>query len=239
MSKFSIIIPIYIPSSNIEHLNKYLIPCLDSIKKFSTHDRHELIIVSNGSCCEVINYLTSLNCDNISFYHTQNPLGFAKATNIGISLAKHENIVLLNDDTVLLDQPTDYWLDCLEHPTTDGKTVITGPSINYFMGLKFIIGFCLLVKKSFIDKYGKLDEEFSPGWGEDIDLCLRANQHGFYIKQTSHNTHVDNDLVVGSFPIYHKGEATFNTRPDFIELGRKLHQKMENRILSGYYGSIS
>ena len=239
MSKFSIIIPIYIPSSNIQHLDKYLKPCVDSIRKFSSPDKYELIIVSNGSCSMVVGYLASLNYSNVSFYHTKNPLGFAKAINIGLSIAKYENIILLNDDTVLLEQPVDFWLDCLESPTTDGRTVITGPSLNYFMGLKFIIGFCLLVKKSFIDKYGKLDEEFSPGWGEDIDLCLRAKQHGFFIKQVGHNTHVHNDLVVGSFPIYHKGEATFNTRPDFVELGRNLHKKMEQRVLSGYYGNIS
>lgn len=41
------------------------------------------------------------------------------------------------------------------------------------------MGFCLLIRRELIARFGLFDEVFSPGYGEENDFCLRINQHGF------------------------------------------------------------
>ncbi|ROP64000.1 glycosyltransferase family 2 protein [Curtobacterium sp. PhB115] len=41
------------------------------------------------------------------------------------------------------------------------------------------MGFCFLIRREVIDRYGLFDEVFSPGYGEENDFCLRINEHGF------------------------------------------------------------
>ena len=41
------------------------------------------------------------------------------------------------------------------------------------------MGFCFLIRREMIDRFGLFDEVFSPGYGEENDFCLRINEHGF------------------------------------------------------------
>ncbi|QJU54427.1 glycosyltransferase [Herbiconiux sp. KACC 21604] len=41
------------------------------------------------------------------------------------------------------------------------------------------IGFCFLVRRSLLDQFGLFDEVFNPGYGEEVDFCLRINTHGY------------------------------------------------------------
>lgn len=48
--------------------------------------------------------------------------------------------------------------------------------------LNFLNGFCLLIKRSLIDRIGYFDEEtFGKGFGEENDYCLRAGKAGFVL----------------------------------------------------------
>lgn len=40
-------------------------------------------------------------------------------------------------------------------------------------------GFCMLIRRSVIKKYGLFDEAFGMGYGEEVDFCLRVRQKGF------------------------------------------------------------
>lgn len=40
-------------------------------------------------------------------------------------------------------------------------------------------GFCLLIKRSLIKKYGLFDKVFKKGYGEEVDFCRRIKKHGF------------------------------------------------------------
>ena len=110
--KYSIVIPTY------NHCEKYLKPCVDSILKYSNIEDIELIISANG-CTDntkrYIDYLISAfefyGCgNNLKYVIRPEPSGYAKATNDGIKVATCDKIVLLNNDTVLLDQPKNLWL---------------------------------------------------------------------------------------------------------------------------------
>lgn len=41
------------------------------------------------------------------------------------------------------------------------------------------MGFCLLIRRDLIIRYGLFDEAFAPGYGEENDFCLRIREHGF------------------------------------------------------------
>lgn len=41
------------------------------------------------------------------------------------------------------------------------------------------MGFCFLIRREMVDRFGLFDDVFSPGYGEENDFCLRINQHGF------------------------------------------------------------
>ena len=40
-------------------------------------------------------------------------------------------------------------------------------------------GFCMLIRRSLITKYGLFDPVFGRGYGEEVDFCLRVRKHGF------------------------------------------------------------
>lgn len=41
------------------------------------------------------------------------------------------------------------------------------------------MGFCFLVRRELIDRFGLFDEIFAPGYGEENDFCLRMAQQGY------------------------------------------------------------
>jgi len=63
------------------------------------------------------------------------------------------------------------------------------------------IGFCTYIKRIVIDKVGDFDNvTFSPGYGEENDLCMRAFKAGFL------------SVLDDSTYIYHHGEASFSIK---------------------------
>ncbi len=50
-------------------------------------------------------------------------------------------------------------------------------------------GFCMLIRRSLIGKYGLFDEVFGMGYGEEVDFCQRIKEHG-YISVLSNHSYV-------------------------------------------------
>lgn len=173
---------------------------------------YELIFVDNGSKDGTIKFLEKLKEEkgNIKIIKNDINLGFAKANNQGIKIAKGEYVLLLNNDVILSRNWLEKLVICME---SDKNIGVVGPLTNHAVGqqvinytfskknndvLKFaeiinmkysgvyehthrIIGFCMLIKREVIDQVGLLDERFGPGGFEDYDYCLRVNQHGYKI----------------------------------------------------------
>jgi GT2 family glycosyltransferase len=225
--KYSIIIPTY------NHLEDYLKPCIESIKKNSNLNNIEIIIVANGCKNNTKEYLEAIS---VNFLWFDNPIGYTQACNEGIKVAKGEYIVLLNDDTVILGSD---WLDILVKPFKENNKVgITGPiKFSWDCGgvqRKAIAFWCAMISKEVFNKLGLLDEIFSPGMGEDGDFCIRAEMEGYGLVQ------VPNDLInefgkplfEEHFPIYHKGNGTFSYNTDFKNEAINKNKK----ILEERYG---
>ena len=208
----SIIIPTY------NHLEDCLKPCLESIKRYTDLENVEVIVVANGCTDGTKDYVESLG-EPFRLLWIEEPSGYTKSTNEGIKIAKGNYIILLNNDTVLIEQEKNTWIKMLSVPFEEHEdTGITGPLMLYdeYAGYNVLIFFCVMIKKELIDKIGLLDESYSPGGGEDIDYCIKAEHNGYKCIKIPENESIQFTTTnTGSFPIYHAGEGTFNGIPEY------------------------
>ena len=75
------------------------------------------------------------------------------------------------------------------------------------------IGHCMYIKRMALDLVGEFDEDFSPGYGEEVDFCQRCHLIGL--------AHVCADDVF----VYHHGAASFTRGPQRDEL-REGHERV-------------
>lgn len=212
--KYSVVIPTY------NHCEKYLKPCIDSIIKHSNMDEVEVVVSANGCTDNTAPYLAYLvtAIPHLKIIWCDQPLGYAAATNDGIRAATADKIVLLNNDTVLLEQSRNYWLDLLNAPFDASDScgiscIIKGRSepANH----DFAIFFCVMVDRKVFDKIGFLNEDYGVGGGEDTEFCIEAERAGFEVCEVL-NKHWDGIQYTGGFPIYHKGEGTMHD-PELVQ----------------------
>ena len=134
-------------------------------------------------------------------------LGFAAGNNVGIRESRGENVVLLNNDTIV--PPS--WLHRLHgHAQRIDKVGIIGPSTNTESGqalfgaryngiseffsynrdigrnnagqwelIEKISGLCMYIPRAVIDEVGLLSEEYGIGYFEDDDYCFRVHDAGY------------------------------------------------------------
>ena len=234
-SKISIIVPTF---NKLEFLK----PCLESIIKNTTIDENiEIIVVSNGCKDGTQKHLSeNHNSSNFKVLEFPDAIGYSKAVNAGIQSSTGEYIVLLNNDTVLMDWKKDQWLNYLLEPFLLNDTVgVSGPVVNHspYSDMDFVIFFCAMISRECIDEIGFLDEVFSPCGQEDIDFCSRAIKQGFTLAQVPLNTdkHSDEKQIVGSFPIYHAGRQTIKDVTGVDEIyqknGRIIAERYNRRFI--------
>jgi len=205
----------------------YTRECLDALQR-TTPERHEVIIVDNGSRDGTVEWLQEhaagdprcrlvLNSEN---------RGFAAGCNQGLSIARGEWLVLLNNDVVV----TPDWLQGLSrcHHTTPHAGIV-GPLTNSASGIqglgeqnyhdaeelegfarnfmqhhlhrrvfsRRLVGFCMLFSRDLYREIGGLDERFGTGNYEDDDLCLRSAIAGY------------RNMVVADTYVHHHGSVSF------------------------------
>ncbi len=91
----SIVIPAY---NNFNYTKQ----CVYSIFKNHPLLNFEIIIIDNGSTDETKEYFAGFSgLNNFRFISNDENLGFAKASNMGAKLSKSQNILFLNNDTVV------------------------------------------------------------------------------------------------------------------------------------------
>ena len=204
--KYSIIVPVY-------NQLGYTKQCLESVISTTKNwDEYELIVVANGCTDGTEEWLSyfqrTYKADTVLCFYKK-PMGFGGATNAGMRISCGEYLILLNNDCKILS-PT--WIELLEEPFENPKVGITGP-VKYLSEITKVyalIFFCAMIHRKVIDKIGFLDDKTFPiGAGEDTDFCARAQEAGFLIEQVPE--------IPEFFPIYHLGEATLNTIPNWNE----------------------
>lgn len=234
-------ISIIIPTWN--HLEDCLKPCIESLLKYTNLKDKELIIVANGCTDGTTEYVNKLSKKHKSIKQLiyPEPLGYPRAINEGLKIAKGDYIVLLNNDCVFLKQDIDDWINLLLEPFNNDESVgITGPMRGYSKpaGRYFMIFFCVMLKRTVIDKVGLLDEEFTPGGGEDTDYCIRLEEAGYKMVQVPDNNDLyydkEKNIAISSFPIYHQGEATVGELENWEDIFNKNTDKLYNKYNIAY-----
>ena len=180
----------------------YTRQCVNSIRLL-TDEPYELIFVDNASRDATPDYLRSLEkADDVTLILNDQNCGFPAAVNQGLERATGDNILLLNNDTIVTTGWLRRMLDVL-HSSDDVGLVgpvsnsVSGPQqvavgyrhLNELDGFAWdwgrqhrgrqaeidrLVGFCLLFKREVVERIGTLDERFGIGNFEDDDFCRRA-----------------------------------------------------------------
>jgi GT2 family glycosyltransferase len=103
---------------------KLLLNCLFSIKKQTQNIDYEIIVVDNAST-EVLDAIT-INFPEVILIKLQQNIGFGKANNKGIEIAKGQYVFLLNSDTILLNNAIKNFADFMSNQKTDKIGAIGG-----------------------------------------------------------------------------------------------------------------
>jgi FkbM family methyltransferase len=237
--QYSIIIPTY------NHCNDLLKPCIESIIAYSTLSNIEIIVSANGCTDNTAEYLQEVSIlfsqfgypEHFSYTWHDKPLGYARAINRGIRMAKTNKIIVLNNDLIFLPQPTDVWIQLLEQPFIDDPMCgISGPTQHYSdaAGTEFLILYCAMIDRKVFDTIGLFNEQYTIGCGEDIELCIEAKKAGFSIVACDNQVWSDEaNLFIGQFPIYHKGEGTVHD-PALVTDWNNTYNKNMFRLAKKY-----
>lgn len=101
---------------------------------------------------------------------------------------------------------------------------LVSPLLPRFSVAPVAMGFCYLVKRDLIDRFGFFDEAFSPGYGEENDFCLRINEHGYV------------SLLANRAMVFHVGSTSFSG--DVGPSLRFAHEKLLIERYPFYVGAL-
>lgn len=168
-------------------------PCLDTILNSKVAYDYEIIVIDNASEDNSLIVLKPYE-RHIHMIKNHENVGFSKANNQGLAIAKGQCVFLLNNDTLLfedtLQQLMMYYNDHSEVGAIGPKLLNHDQSIQRQGGLlgrwrygnkvkqvNFLVGAALLCERDYLKNIGGFDENFF-FYNEDIDLCWRIKKTG-------------------------------------------------------------
>lgn len=182
MANIAVIIPTW-------NNNEYLIPCLNSLlAPVTTEDLLNIYVVNNGDPQN----MEMIDHPRVKILQQKENLGWEGGLKTGLAASTEEFIVFLNDDTYI--PPVSIrWANVLINDFANPVVGAVGPTSNVVMGLQnifsnvpyghdildvnFLIGFCMMVRRSALEAVGGVDDTL-PG-GDDLDLSIRFRKGGY------------------------------------------------------------
>jgi len=248
----SIIIPVY---------NQYEMTC-ECLKAIRDNtENYEIILIDNGSS-PALSFLSDFDWKPYDkIIRNEENLGFPAAINQGIKEATGDIICLLNNDVMVTPDWAAHLINKLDKydiigpmanycaglqqviiPVYQDQQQLNKQAIIWrdsqkvpVIEVNWIIGFCMLFKKSLSDEIGDFDDTLWPCSGEEIDFCLRAKAKGYKV------------AIIRDVYVHHYGSCTFAemqergmiqynqvcTRND-DHLSKKWGPKVFHQELAGY-----
>lgn len=197
------------PSLMPENYSPYMMQDLvESIEANTTN--YELIFIDNGS---------TVNEDWVKskgkYHRFEKNEGISNGWNKGISLASHEHIVILGDDTIVPPNWKEEMLKAINMPDA-GVATVHVEGMPYGEGIqetwRWFPGACFMLTKKTVEKVGYFDWDlFYPCNWEDASYWCRVMAHGLKL--------YTNYLVT----VQHRMGATLHVK-DLSEPYEKLRQ---------------
>ena len=168
---------------------QYLSSCLNSLLSVS--------FVSGLAKIYVVNNGHKDSCDFIPKDHPQitvlqagKNLGWEGGLKLGLEHSKGEFVMFLNDDT-FVPLGSHHWIMKMLNHFNDKRIGAVGPASNVVMGaqnifatsephvkyVNYLIGFCVMFKRSILEEIGGVDDTL-PG-GDDLDYSIRLRDKGY------------------------------------------------------------
>lgn len=237
----------------IHNSPRHLRWCLESIYRCTKQDIFNLILVddySDGVTKELIEEYRS-KYQNIQVIENQTNLGYVKSANEGIRHSVSDNIVLINSDIVVTEKWLDKFLEALKRdpkiglisPLTNNGANLTIKmppgfdyvQLNYFIeknskkiypDAMTIVGHCLLITRTVLNKIGLFDEIYSPAYTEETDYHFKTINNGFRA------------VIADDTYVYHKGEGSIANRNELFQQHLKIflsrHGSQFKKLLAEY-----
>jgi len=149
------------------------------------------IIIDNGSTDgteDVLQYWKDIIGARLIILKNETNRGFSVACNQGAARADGDTLLFLNNDVLIKGD----YLTPLGKVLADNPNSLAGPQLaNFDTGwnvfgdklISYLIGWCLAMPKEIFNDLGGFDEQFSPAYYEDVDLCYNALQNGYELQQ--------------------------------------------------------
>ena len=235
--------------------------------KGSNYPNLEVIIVDNASPQEDIEDITNFaeKYPNTIIIKNAENLGFAKGNNVGISASTGKYVLLLNNDTVvapgailsmvnhLINNPKIGVVGPLtnnigneaklfvEYENMDQmKNVARSATTGYrgkHLSINVVAYFAVMFRKSDLDKFGLLSEDYGRGMFEDDDHCQVIKSHG-YICALAEDAFVHHHLSASFSKMNdHERNELFNKNKETFEKkwGKwKSHEYRKNRPATSF-----
>ncbi len=224
-----IVLPVYNALSCVK-------ACLRFLDKNTPSSLYRLYIVDDGSDHQTSLFLSEYDRthpESVLITHKDN-MGYVQSCNQGMIAGNASYVLLLNSDVVA----SPGWLEkLLACAASDTSIAAVNPMTNFasqininmppgsnFLGLNHLfqkrspsypdvvtcVGFCLLLRRSALEKVGLFDPIFGKGYCEESDLCMRLTTNGY------------RTVLADNVYVYHKGRASFTTRDTQYHRNRKI-----------------
>ncbi len=228
MKSTTIILPTYCPDVQV---SEYLIECVNRLCESSIRRIADFVVVEQGR-----EQLASKNLAEWSdglYVWSKQPLGYARAVNLGVSLAKTEFICVLNNDLFVPDG----WLgmllsefasipNCGVLAPFDGLVARLDPSGK----IRENEGWwsCVLMRREHFNSLGGLDDGLLNYRFHDQDFNIKTHLAGLTVART------------GKVIVEHIDSATYSRMPERVNADVAEKAEMVRRWnADSYYGWLA
>lgn len=186
--------------------SEYLRPCLESLLKYHTPNLFDVTIINNGGNPHSCDFIPK-NHKLIKVVNLIKNTGWEGGVMSGLANTDSDLVIFMNDD-VLIPDTSIMWIHRLVQYFKNPIVAAVGPSSNCVMGLqnifaftpevildvRYLIGFCVMVRRKAFEQIGGMD--FNLSGGDDLDWSIRLRDAGYKL------------LIDRATFIYHHGFKT-------------------------------
>jgi GT2 family glycosyltransferase len=240
MKKVDILLPIY---NSYEETNECIKSILNFTNK-DNYNLYLLDDCSTDKRIQEMAISIRDTYSNIIYIRNKENLGFPENVNNGIRNSEND-VIIINSDTIVTENWVEKLNEVAYseveigavNPMTNYGYISCIPTINHeinnmfeykeivdafnrcnfsgYVETPFLIGFCIFIKRSTIEKVGYLNSKlFKRGYGEETDWCMRARKKGVKL------------VIAKAVYVHHVGGTSFGSEKE--ELRKEAKRKLLN-----------